>query len=269
MSDPYPSNINNNQNQNNSADSILNDKYSFSSITHDYIHDNEETIIMPFYFKFKCLRCQYKLGNSRKNHIDSIIKKIKTKFYKALHEGLKSCINLNFPRLPQSFVTNTNIAFNKKYLNLPIGEIYTEFKVLPTLKELLTGKSVKKNKSELLEFIMKSTLMDTFDCYLKSNMYKFDKNKIEKKEGIKFGKLYDFVANNIFKYYSFSKGNQKKIFADSNNMNIKNKKTSFVQNSIDKNIINDVNNVNSNELINKPRSFSKKIIKFKTIKTKK
>ena len=261
------SNNNKMQDSNNSIDDIFNENYSFSSIIRDYnyIHDNEETIIMPFYFKFKCLRCQYKLGNSRKNHIDSIIKKIKTKFYKALHEGLKSCINLNFPRLPQSFITNTNIAFNKKYLNLSIGEIYSEFKVLPKLNELLSSKSVKKNKSGLLEVIMKSTLMDTFDCYLKSNMYKFDRNNIEKKEGIKFGKLYDFVANNIFKYYSFSKGNQKKIFSNLSNINDKNKEINIMQNSNGKNII---NNVNNNVVIIKQKSFTKNIIKFKITKKK-
>ena len=267
MSDLYSSNNNNKQTSNDSDDNTFDIKYPFSSISHDYnyFHDNEETIIMPFYFKFKCLRCHYKLGNSRKNHIDSIIKKIKTKFYKALHEGLKSCINLNFPRLPQSFITNTNIAFNKKYLNLSIGEIYSEFKVLPKLNELLSSKSVKKNKSELLKVIMKSTLMETFDCYLKSNMYKFDKNNIEKKEGIKFGKLYDFVANNIFKYYSFSKGNQKKIFSNLSNINDRNKEINIMQNSNGKNII---NNVNNNVVIIKQKSFTKNIIKFKITKKK-
>lgn len=178
---------------------------------YNFPFDKEEEITTSFYFKFKCLRCQYNLNNSRKNNIDCLVKKIKTKFFKALHEGVKSCLNLNIQRLPQTFVTNTNIAYNKKYLKLTIRDIYKEFKIFSDFNEILDKKYIKTSKAGLFEILMNSTLIDTFNCYFKSKMYIYDKSNVEKKGGKKLGKLYDFVANNIFKYYLYSKGYTKKI----------------------------------------------------------
>ena len=194
------------------AEHLIND-YNIETDTKDYNFpfDKEEEITTSFYFKFKFLRSQYKLNNSRKNNIDCLVKKIKTKFFKALHEGIKSCLNFNIQRLPQIFITNTNIAYNKKYLKLTIKDIYKEFKIFPNLNEILDTKYIKKSKTELFKVLMNSTLIDTFDSYFKSKMYIYDKQSIEKKGGKKLGKLYDFVANNIFKYYLYSKDYTKKI----------------------------------------------------------
>ena len=194
------------------SEHLIND-YNIETDTKDYNFpfDKEEEITTSFYFKFKFLRSQYKLNNSRRNNIDCLVKKIKTKFFKALHEVVKSCLNLNVQRLPQVFITNTNIAYNKKYLKLTIRDIYKEFKIFPNLNEILDIKYIKTSKIELFKLLMNSTLIDTFEYYFKSKMYKYDKCSIERKGGKKLGILYDFVANNIFKYYLYSKGYTKKI----------------------------------------------------------
>ena len=48
--------------------------------------DENKKKILSFYSKFKYLCCKYKIDNLRKNHIDIIIKKVKIKLFKGIHE---------------------------------------------------------------------------------------------------------------------------------------------------------------------------------------
>ena len=55
-----------------------------------------------FYTKIKLIRKKYNIKKSRKNHIDSLVKKAKSKFLKAIYECLKYCLHsFNLCRLPQ------------------------------------------------------------------------------------------------------------------------------------------------------------------------
>lgn len=176
-----------------------------------YLEDKNHNKILSLYSTFKFLRTQFKLENTRKNQIGCLIKKVKTKFIKSLHEAMKFCINLYIHRLPQNFVTNIKIEYNKIYFNKTIEEIYTEFKIIPSLQELIDKKLYRKNKKELLIILMKCKLHELYQYYLVSDYFKYNYKNIKRKEGEKIAKLFDFTAHNICQYFLLNKGNKKKV----------------------------------------------------------
>ena len=154
--------------------------------------------INVFYSKIKYIRKKYNIKKSRKNHIDSLVKKAKSKFLKSIYECLKYCLHsCSLYRLPQKFIINTRIEYNKKVLNKTVEEIYTEFKLLPTFETLVDKNKVYQNKQNLLYSLMKSKLKDIYKYYISSDLYIMDKKRIESKSGEAVVKLYDFVATNI------------------------------------------------------------------------
>ena len=208
-----------------------------------YLVDFEQNKIISLYSTFKYLKEKYGLKNKRKNRIDCIIKKVKTKYINAIHESIKYCVNLYIHRLPQYFITNIKIEYNKIYLNKTVEQIYTEFKILPSLHELIEKNLIKKGKKELLIILMNSSLKDIYKYYLSSGLYKYDRMYIKNKEGEKVAKLYDYISQNICQYFLYNKGNKKKINVNKNetvNKNLYKKK------NINNNIIiqNDINNNN-------------------------
>ena len=210
-----------------------------------YLVDKEKKEIISLYSTFKYLKEKYGIENSRKNRMDCLIKKIKTKYINAIHEAIKYCVNLNINKLPQYFITNIKIEYNKMYLNKTVEEIYTEFNILPSLNELINKNLIKQNKKELLIELMNSSLKDIYQYYLTSDLYKYHRLYIIKKEGENIGKLYDYVAMNICKYFLYNKGN-KKIINNNTNVN-KNKNNNMYQKEIiDKKFIIEQNVVNNN-----------------------
>lgn len=224
-----------------------------------YLVDRDKNKIISLYSTFKCLKEKYGLKNTRKNRIDCIIKKVKTKYIKSIHEAIKYCVNLYIKRLPQFFITNIKIEYNKMYLNKTIEQIYTEFKILPSLNELREKNLIKKGKKEFLTVLMNSTLKDIYQYYLNSQLYKYNRMYIKNKEGEKVAKLYDYIAQNICQYFLYNKGNKKKNINNINdnkininninNNNIKNIKSNlydkkffngeeiFVQNDVNNNLL--------------------------------
>ena len=192
--------------------------------------------INAFYSKIKYIRKKYNIKKSRKNHIDSLVKKAKSKFLKSIYEGLKYCLNSYINRLPQKFIINTKIEYNKRYLNLTVEEIYTEFKLLPTLDVIIESNMVQKDKKDLLYVLMKTKLKDIYKLYIISDLYKYEKRKIEKKSGKGVAQLYDFVATNICEYFLYNKGNHRnncfnnlsKKFIKKNNNDTSTKKIKFI-----------------------------------------
>lgn len=169
---------------------------------YNIIDENKKKII-SFYSKFKFLCCKYKIGNLRKNHIDILIKKVKIKLFKGIHEAIKYCLNININRLPQNFIVNIKIEYNQIYLYKTIAEIYSEFSVLLPFKEILENQIVKKDKTEIFILLMNSKLIHVIKIYLKSNLFIYDKKKLEKKSGINDAILFDFVAHNICDYFQY------------------------------------------------------------------
>ena len=199
--------------------------------------------INVFYSKIKFIRKKYNIKKSRKNHIDSLVKKAKSKFLKGIYEGLKYCLNSYINRLPQKFIINTKIEYNKKYLNMTVEDIYSEFKLLPTVDVMIENNMVQKDKKDLLYLLMKTKLKEIYKLYICSDLYLYEKRKIEKKSGLDVALLYDFVATNLCEYFLLNKGNHrknsikinKKFSKKSNNdfcgnkMNIINNKNIFVK----------------------------------------
>ena len=197
-----------------------------------YLVDRDKNKIISLYSTFKCLKEKFGLKNTRKNRIDCIIKKVKTKYIKSIHDAIKYCVNLYIHRLPQFFITNIKIEYNKMYLNKTIEQIYTEFKILPSLNELREKNLIKKGKKEFLTVLMKSTLKDIYQYYLNSQLYKYNRMYIKNKEGEKVAKLYDYIAQNICQYFLYNKGNKKKNINNINNNKI------------------NINNINNNNIKN-------------------
>ena len=178
--------------------------------------------INVFYSKIKYIRKKYNIKKSRKNHIDSLVKKAKSKFLRVIYESLKFCLHsCKIKRLPQNFIINTRIEYNKKVLNKTVEEIYTVFKLLPTFEVLLEKRKVYKKRQDLLYTLMKSKLKDIYKYYIISDLYIMDKKRIESKFGESVVKLYDFVANNLCEYFLLNKGNDKRLSQRQSNKKLK------------------------------------------------
>ena len=188
----------------------------------ELINSQTRHLAHNFHLNFNHLRVKLGIDDSRKTHIDSLLKKAKSKCLKAIHEVLKLCLNLLIGRLPQVFITNIKIDFNKIYLTKTIGEIYHEYNLLPSFEEILKKNLIRKGKINLLNEIYNSKFENVYQIYLCSDMYKKDYEKIFYKDGEKIAALYDYVAKNMCEYYLLSKGNKKKVFR--NNFLMKKKK---------------------------------------------
>ena len=146
----------------------------------------------------------------RKTKIDSILKKCKSKFFRAVQESIKKITNesIQIGRLPQFFITNINIDYNKKYMNKTIIQIYQDLHIIQDEKDLFVGLSQEK----LLQLckLFRMTYSELFNYYIASQRFKEDCELIRQKEGEKFEILYKYVSKNFIKYYSLSKGNKPK-----------------------------------------------------------
>jgi len=208
-----------------------------------YLVDKEKKEIISLYSTFKYLKEKYNINNSRKNRMDCIIKKVKTKYMNAIHDAIKHCVNLKMNKLPQNFITNINIEYNKVYFNKTVEQLYSEFNIVPSLNELINKNLIKNGKKELLIILMNSSLKDIYQYYLTSDLYKYHRMCIIKKEGENSGKLYDYVAQNICKYFIYNKGNKKIINYKNNNFNVSNNNNMYENKfNNEKNILENVNN---------------------------
>ena len=159
---------------------------------------------------FTFIRKKLQIKASRKNHIDSLLKKSKGKFFRAIYEGIKLYLNLRVYRLPQEFITNITIEYNKKYLNKKIIDIYNEFNLLPTIKEIMEKKLYKNGKFEIFKEIVSYDYITLYDIYTKSNRFKRDIDSVKVDEGKRIAVLYEFVAKNFCVYYLDRKEQKKK-----------------------------------------------------------
>ena len=191
-----------------------------------------------FHTLFTYIRKKLQLKLIRKNNIDSLLKKCKGKFCKAVFESIKLCLNLKVQRLPQEFITNITIEYNQNFLHKKIIDIYNEFNLLPSLEEIINKNLCRKGKMEIFKEIANSDFSSLYDNYITSDRFKRDYEDLIKEEGKRNSLLYEFVAKNFCVYYFFGKGHsvKDKNFNDNKNYN-KNekKKILFKISSSDKN----------------------------------
>ena len=158
-----------------------------------------------FHTIFNYIRRKLQIKLSRKNNIDSILKKCKGRFFKTIYESIKLCLNINLLRFPQTFLNNITILYNKNYLNKKIIDIYNEFNLLPPIEDIIQMNLYKKGKIEIFKEIMNSDFISLYDNYVNSDKFKRDIEQIKIIAGKRNGILYEFVAINFCTYYLTSK----------------------------------------------------------------
>ena len=209
-----------------------------------YLVDHEKKEIVSLYSTFKYLKEKYNINNSRKNRLDCIVKKVKTKYLNAIHEAIKYCVNIKVGKLPQYFITNIKIEYNKFYFNKTVDQICREFNLLPSLNELINKNLIKIGKKELLINLMNNSLKNIYQYYLISDLYKYHRMCIIKKEGENPGRLYDYVAQNMCIYFIYNKGNKNLINYKNKNFNVISNNNNMYENKFinEKDILDNVNN---------------------------
>ena len=172
---------------------------------------NDEMKSLSFQGLFAYLRKSLDVNYTRKLHIDSILKKCKGKFFKAVSECVRKCLKINVPKFPQTFITNIAIEYNQQFLNYTIEDLYQYFHLLPySIDDILEKNYCVKEKSVYLKYIFLSKISNLYLQYVQSKKYKRMIELIKDKKGIKIAKLYQFVSDNFVNYYLFSKAHMKK-----------------------------------------------------------
>lgn len=146
----------------------------------------------------------------RKTQIDSLLKKCKSKAFKTIHEALKKCLNIKLPRLPQHFITNIKIDFNKVCLEKTILDIYREHKIIPSVEDFVNKKYLIEDKLQVFKDFLSLTFRNVFEYYINSKQYVKDYYHIQQREGEKFAILFNYISKVFIQYYTKSKGNKPK-----------------------------------------------------------
>ena len=127
---------------------------------------------------------------------------------------MNKCLTIAVKRLPQLFITNINIEYNKKYLEKTIIQIYQEFNDLPDYESLKVKNIIKPNREKLFCQFCHYSLYKLYDIYCESERFRTDINDVNTQEGKRIGLLYEFVSLNFSAYYKYSKPHQSKNKAD-------------------------------------------------------
>ena len=159
-----------------------------------------------FQKSFAFLRKKLQIKQSRKTYIDSILKKCKARFFKAITDCLRKCLKITIRKFPQSFITNISIEYNKSILDLTIQEVYKTFSLSSIDLEECVGKGLcHEGKENYLKYICYSKVSHLYSLYIQSRRYKREILYIKNNIGVKMFLLYEFVSDNFVNYYSFSK----------------------------------------------------------------
>ena len=162
----------------------------------------EERVSFPKSFSYLRKKLQIKL--SRKTHIDSILKKCKARFFKAISDCLKQCVKIKIKKFPQSSITNISIEYNKYILKLTVRELYKSFKLSNDMLDKCNENCFLNGKESYFKYIYYSKISDLYSTYLQSKRYKREIEGIKTNLGIKMLLLYEFVSENFINYYTFS-----------------------------------------------------------------
>ena len=160
---------------------------------------------------FTCLRKALDIKYTRKLHIDSILKKCKGIFFKAISECVRKCIKINVPKFPQNFITNIAIEYNQKFMDFTVEELYQHFHLLPySISDIMEKKYCHREKEVYLKYIFLSKISNLYMQFIQCKQYKRRIELIKNKKGEKVAKLYQLVSDNFINYYLFSKAHIKK-----------------------------------------------------------
>jgi hypothetical protein len=198
---------------------------------------------LTFQQNFTCLRKKLQLKLSRKTYIDSILKKCKGRFFKAINDCIRKCTFIYVNKLPQRFITDISIDYNKFFFNFTTRDLYKYFNLKPFNKEeqIENSNFCIKGKENYLKFILSSKLYDLYYIFIDSKRYKREVENIKNNSGVKMSLLYQFVSENYYNYYLFSKPriNRKRRLKNEKNNNTNDNKN--IQNN-NNNQLNETNN---------------------------
>ena len=102
---------------------------------------------------FITIRKKLHVKHTRKSEVDSLLKKAKCKFFQTVHKIMKYCLNITVNRLPQVFITNITIEYNRNYLEKTIIQIYNEFDLIQNLKKI--DDAIRIKNKELFKIFSK------------------------------------------------------------------------------------------------------------------
>jgi hypothetical protein len=148
---------------------------------------------------FITIRKKLHVKHTRKSEVDSLLKKAKCKFFQTVHKIMRYCLNITVNRLPQVFITNITIEYNRNYLEKTIIQIYNEFDLIQNLKKI--DDVIRIKNKELFKIFSKYKFYELYGEYIESQCYKKDVNKVINKNGKNIGTLYEFVSKNFIIYY--------------------------------------------------------------------
>ena len=161
---------------------------------------------LSFQQTFAYLRKKLQIKPSRKTYIDSILKKCKVRFFKAINDCLKQCLKIKIKKFPQSFITNISIEKNKLILDLTVQELCKQYNLSNlNCEECIEKKLCYEGKEKYLKYVCYSKISDLYLLFIHSKRYKREIQYIKKRIGIKMFLLYVFVSENYINYFLFSK----------------------------------------------------------------
>ena len=170
-----------------------------------------KTKISSFQSIFSYMKKKLQIKNSRKFHIDSILKKCKGRFFKAINDCFQKCINFEIKRLPQAFITNITISYNKFFMDKTLIEVYKYFNIInDDMVNNFENNYINEEKEELFKYLCKSTINDLYNSYLESKIHQREIHFVSVQEGKRFAYLYQFISDNFISYYKNNKPNKKK-----------------------------------------------------------
>ena len=172
----------------------------------------KELLLNNFNEIFITIRKKLHVKHTRKSEVDSLLKKAKCKFFQTVHKIMRYCLNITVNRLPQVFITNITIEYNRNYLEKTIIQIYNEFDLIQNLKKI--DDAIRIKNKELFKIFSKYKFYELYGEYIESQCYKKDVNKVINKNGKNIGTLYEFVSKNFVIYYL---SNKTKIIKIENN----------------------------------------------------
>ncbi len=203
----YLNNINNLNHINNniSNDNIIN-IFDLNKIISEIINNQRNDLKLTFQQKYNLFREFFDIkSQKRKTKIDCVLKRCKAKFSKAFYDILCKLLKKrekNY-KLPQNFINNINIMYNKKYLNCSMLQIFEDYKIFVDIDKIKTQLTV--NKFKLFLFVINKTYKELFQEYINSKKYLEDCAKIDNKYGIKIGLLFRYTSKIFIDYYQFQK----------------------------------------------------------------
>jgi hypothetical protein len=143
---------------------------------------------------------------------------------------MKYCLNITVNRLPQIFITNINIEYNRNYLEKTIIQIYNEFDLIQNVNiiEEIDDNIIRIKNKELFKHFSKFKLYELYEEYIESQCYKKDIDKVKNKNGKNIGILYEFVSKNFIYYYMNNKNKIVKINEnDDKEQNVQNTRNEY------------------------------------------